>query len=236
MILLFFFFKVRNKIITIPKAYHAKRKNQEHYFIDTTKSERILKTLFSNPEFYMSLTIPILLGTAREGGNSAKVAQTVFKEMQKYEFFETELLKVSDFVTVLKTQGMEEKNANKWKEIMTKADGLIVVSPEYNHGYPGELKIMLDQLYDEYYRKPIGICGVSASSMGGVRMVEALRLVALELGMVPIHKAVYFSEVNTLFDHSQELQDSLYIQRMKNFFDELAWFAKALKEAREKLK
>ncbi len=181
----------------------------------------------------MSLFIPILLGTAREGGNSARVAEFVFKEMQKYEFFETELLRVSDFVTVLKTQGMEDKNANKWKEIMMRADGLVIVSPEYNHGYPGELKLMLDQLYDEYYRKPVGICGVSAGSMGGVRMVEALRLVALELGMVPIQKAVYFSEVNTLFDQSHELKDKLYIQRLKNFFDELAWFAKVLKQARE---
>ncbi len=182
----------------------------------------------------MSLVIPILLGTAREGGNSARVAEVVYKEMQKYELFETELLKVSDFVTVLKTQGMEEKNANRWKEIMTRADGLVIVAPEYNHGYPGELKLMLDQLYDEYKRKPLGICGVSAGGMGGARMVQALRLVAIELGMIPIHESVYFSNVNTFFDQDQESKDNSYSGRLKDFFYELAWYAKALKQPLEK--
>lgn len=60
---------------------------------------------------------------------------------------------------------------------MTRADGLVIVSPEYNHGYPGEMKLMLDQLYKEYNRKPVGICGVSSGALGGARMVEQLRLI-----------------------------------------------------------
>lgn len=182
----------------------------------------------------MSLYIPILLGTAREGGNSSKVAQYVFEQAKNASLFETELLKVSDFVTVLQTKGMEEHNANKWKEIMTRADGLIIISPEYNHGYPGELKLMIDQIYDEYAHKPLGICGVSVGGIGGARMVEMLRIVAIELNMTPLHTAVYFSNVNTLFDQSENLQDNSYNKRTKDFFDDLVWYAHTLKLAREK--
>ena len=77
---------------------------------------------------------------------------------------------------------------------MLAADGLIVVSPEYNHGYPGPLKEVLDSLYEEYEHKPIGICG-AGGGLGGSRAVEQLRLVAIELKLVPIREALYFPMV-----------------------------------------
>ena len=116
---------------------------------------------------------------------------------------------------------------------MARADGLIIVSPEYNHGYPGELKILLDTLYQEYNRKPVGICGVSDGLMGGGRMVEHLRQVLVELQMAPIHAALYFRNVEKLFDTSGNMTDGAYEKRAKDFFDELTWFASALKQARE---
>ena len=92
--------------------------------------------------------------------------------------------------------------------------------------------MMLDMLYEEYNRKPVGICGVASGSMGGVRMVEQLRLVAIEFQMVPIRKAVYFSNAGKLFDEQGDIADESYHERMKAFFEELLWYAKALKTAR----
>jgi NAD(P)H-dependent FMN reductase len=102
-----------------------------------------------------------------------------------------------------------------------------------NHGYPGELKMMLDQLYEEYNHKPIGICGVGGM-VGGSRMVEQLRLVAIELQMVPIRNAVYFPMAWSIFDEQGNPKDTQpYEDRLKSFFEELEWYAKALKQARE---
>lgn len=181
----------------------------------------------------MNLFIPILLGSGREGRESENAARFVLEEAKAYGRFETELLDVRNFVTVLKTQEMPGPNLQRWGATMARADGLIVVSPEYNHGYPGELKLMLDQLYKEYNRKPIGICGVSEGGIGGARMVEVLRLSAVELQMVPIRSAVYFSNIHDLFDSEGKIKDLAFRDRLRKFFDELVWYAQALKKARE---
>lgn len=181
-----------------------------------------------------SLFIPILLGTARDGRQSEKAARFVLEEAKQYEQFKTQLIDARDFGISRTDDTKTSENAKKFSELIQKADGLIVVSPEYNHGYPGELKIALDQLYKEYKHKPIGICGVSEGRMGGARMVEQLRLVAIELQMVPISKAVYFSNIESVFDEKGHVINSdSYHKQLTAFFDELAWYAKALKAARQ---
>lgn len=155
------------------------------------------------------LYIPIILGTAREGRYSEKVAQFVFSEVSKNDI-ETEIIDVRDYILKSTDNTGESAQAKKLAEKISRADGLMIVSPEYNHGYPGELKMMLDMLYKEYARKPVAICGVSMGGLGGARMVEQLRLVAIELHMVPIHDAVYFSGIQQLFDDGGEIKDLSY--------------------------
>jgi len=183
------------------------------------------------------LYIPIILGTGREGRLSERVAKFVLAEAQKRGEFETEILDVRDFVLEGRTARLGKEtnsaNAKKWSEIMERADGLIVVTPEYDHGYPGELKMMLDTLYNEYNRKPVGFCGVSAGTLGGPRAVEQLRLVAIEFQMVPTREAVYFPHAGNLLDEQGNISEESYAKRMEFFFMELAWYAKALKTARE---
>lgn len=181
-----------------------------------------------------SLFIPILLGTARDGRQSEKAAKFVLEEAKQYGQFETQLIDARDFGLSRTDDTKTLKKSKEFSKTMERADGLIVVSPEYNHGMPGELKMTLDQLYKEYKRKPIGICGVSEGNMGGARMVEQLRLVSIELQMVPIRSTVYFSNVEDIFDEEGKIKDiETYRKRLKVLFDELIWYAKALKIARE---
>lgn len=175
------------------------------------------------------LSIPILLGTAREGRQSEKAARFVFSEAKEYGF-KTELIDVRDFIKSGATDTMPEEKSKEWSETMKRADGLIIVSPEYNHGYPGELKLMLDQIYEEYNRKPVGVCGVSSGSFGGARMAEMLKIVLIEFQMVPIKKTIYFSRIVDLFNGNGEIKDSSYHKKLKEFFDELTWYAEALRK------
>ncbi len=179
--------------------------------------------------------IPIILGTGREERNTEKAARYMLSEVQKREEFETELLDARDFGIQATDNTGKLPIAQQFSEKMKRADGLIVVAPEYNHGYPGELKMMLDMLYQEYNRKPIGICG-AGGGLGGGRMVEQLRLVAIELQMVPIRSAVYFPSVWEAFDEQGNAKDPAYPDHIKTFLDELLWYAKALKAAREQQK
>jgi NAD(P)H-dependent FMN reductase len=168
--------------------------------------------------------IPIILGTAREGRNSEKVANFVLGEVKKYGL-ETEIIDVKNF-GLSKTDNTTP--TPDFKEKITRADGVIVVTPEYNHSIPGELKLTLDQLYKEYFHKPLGICGVSMGPLGGARAVEQLRLIAVELHMIPIREAVYFSLVTQLFDSGGKITDRAFEGRIKTMLDELTAYAKKL--------
>jgi NAD(P)H-dependent FMN reductase len=176
--------------------------------------------------------IPVILGTARTGRESEKVANFIFDEVKK-SGFETELIDVRDFRIDATGWPGQSQQAKKLLPIIEKADALIIVSPEYNHGYPGELKMMLDLLYNPFFGKPVGFCGVSAGGLGGARAVEQLRQVSVELHMMPIREALYFPTVKDLFDGTGKIKDpGAYKDRLAKFFEELSRYAKALKSAR----
>ncbi len=184
----------------------------------------------------IKLYIPVVLGTGREGRHSENVARFVLEEIHKHPEIESELLDVRDFRLPATDNTGKSETAQKLAEKINRADGLVIVSPEYNHGYPGELKMMLDMLYKEYARKPLGIVGVSSGGLGGVRMVEQLRLVSVEYHMVPIREAVYFSGVQDLFDQSGKIQDDSYGRKIARLLEELVWYGKVLQWGRENVK
>ena len=179
------------------------------------------------------MNIPVILGTARSGRQSEKVAKYILEETKKAGF-ETELIDVRDLKTDATDNTQASPQAKRLSPKIEKADALIIVSPEYNHGYPGELKMMLDLIYDQYAGKPVGFCGVSAGGLGGARVVEQLRQVVIELHMLPIREALYFPAVQNLFDEKGRMKDpGAYKDRIKSFLDELTRYANALRAARK---
>jgi NAD(P)H-dependent FMN reductase len=114
-----------------------------------------------------------------------------------------------------------------------RADALIIVAPEYNHGYPGLLKHVLDTNLKEYIHKAVGICGVSAGPFGGTRVIQNLLPVMRELGLVTIFWDGNFSNVQNIFDESGTLLEEAYIRRLDKFLKELVWMAKVLRYGRE---
>ncbi len=163
--------------------------------------------------------IPIILGTAREGRESEKAAKFVFEETKKYGF-ETEIIDVKDYASPV-TWSMDPAIKEKISAKIKNASALIIVAPEYNHGYPGELKLFLDNFYEEYFYKPLGICGVSSGPLGGARMVEQLRMISIEFHMTPIREAVYFSSIKNLFDEKNNIKDPAYSERVKTMLKQL---------------
>ncbi len=178
------------------------------------------------------LFIPIVLGTAREGRVSEKVAHYVLKEVRELDQFETQLVDVRDFLFG-KTEEYSEAS-KPWQEIMARADGLIIVSPEYNRGIPGELKILIDSLDTEYAKKPVAILGVSSGKWGGSRMAEAILPTLITLGMVPISPSIPFPVAQNLFDENGKILDDSYKGKLASMVKELTWYAEVLKEARNK--
>ncbi len=169
--------------------------------------------------------IPIILGTAREGRQSEKVAKFMLGEVKKAGH-KSEIIDVRDFKPPATDNTEESELAKKLAGKITPADALIIVSPEYNHSYPGELKMTLDLLWEQYEKKPLGICGVSSGMIGGARMVEQLRLVSVQLRMLPIFEVLYFPKVQDLFDEKGEIKDKAYSKRVENFLKNLVSYVK----------
>ena len=178
------------------------------------------------------LYIPVLLGTVRQGRASEQVARFVFGEVSKRAGVETELLDIRDLKLSMDDEGESAKNAD-FSAKMNRADALVVVVPEYNHGYPGLLKHALDTNLKEYIHKAVGLCGVSAGGFGGTRVVQNLLPVLRELGLVTIFWDMNFSSAHRLFDDNGNILDQGYVKRADQFLKELVWMAKVLRHGRE---
>jgi NAD(P)H-dependent FMN reductase len=179
--------------------------------------------------------LPVVLGTSRQGRSSEHAARFVFEEVSKRTDMETELIDIRKLRLSIDDAGEAIKDA-QFSATVTRADGLILVVPEYNHSFPGLLKHVLDSNLKEYIHKAAGICGVSAGPFGGARMIQSLVPVLRELGLVTIFWDVYFGSVGKLFDPANgNITDPAYSGRVKKFVDELVWMARALRFARENI-
>lgn len=180
------------------------------------------------------LLIPILLGTNRKKRHSVHVANWLSGEMQKRSDIETKLFDVANFAFPQDDYGQEIKHLfPEWRDTIIKADGLVVVSPEYNHGYPGSLKAVLDLLLREYIHKAVGFVGVSAGPWGGTRVIEAMVPMVRELGLAVTFSDLNFSRVEKTFDGEGKLLEAAFEERAKGFLDELVWMATTLRWGRE---
>lgn len=147
----------------------------------------------------------------------------------------TDLLDIRN-IAIANDDAGEPLKDPQFSTTMERADGLIIVVPEYNHGYPGLLKHIRDTCLKEYIHKAVGLCGVSAGPFGGTRVIQNLLPVMRELGLMTIFYDLNFSNVQKLFDESGNLIDKpTYIRRMERFMGELVWMSTVLKYGRQEV-
>ena len=179
------------------------------------------------------LFIPLVLGTPRKNRESEDVARWVFKQIEERDDAESQFFDVCDFEFPRAEYGQEIKDLfPDWRDAIIKADGLVIVTPEYNHGYPGTLKSVLDLLLREYIHKAVAFVGVSAGPWGGTRVIEACVPMVRELGLAVTFSDLNFPKVGTKFDEKGNLLDEAYENRVQGFLDELIWMSRTLKWGR----
>ena len=180
------------------------------------------------------LFVPVILGTSRRGRRSEQVARLLLREVGARPAVETALVDVAALELPFDDAGEALKD-DAFAELMNRADAIVIVAPEYNHGYPGPLKQALDTNLKEYIHKAAGVVGVSAGATGGNRVIQNLLPVLRELGLVTIFWDVQVTSVARRFDDQGELVDDEYLPRIAKFLDELLWMADTLRRGREQV-
>lgn len=142
--------------------------------------------------------IGIIIGSTRPNRIGPKVAQWVYDEASKRDDAEFELIDLESFNLPLLDEpkpassgDYAQEHTRKFSEVISRCDGFIFVTAEYNHSIPGALKNALDYLWSEWNNKACGF--VSYGSIGGSRSVEQLRQVAAQMMMADVRAQVMFT-------------------------------------------
>jgi len=185
--------------------------------------------------------IGIVIGSTREGRFGEKPAHWIHEIAKQRSDLDVELIDLRDHPLPFFNEPMspawapvKNEAARRWADKLAMLDGLIVVTPEYNHGPSAVLKNAFDYAYKEFIRKPIGFVGYGG--VGAARAVEQLRLVAVELQMAPVRNAVHIGMVEFLgiWQQGKRFDDFPHLAQAANgMLDDIAWWTKALKNARQ---
>jgi NAD(P)H-dependent FMN reductase len=180
------------------------------------------------------LNIPVILGTARKGRASEHAAQLFNELLNRRSGVISRVIDIATVPMPVDDAGEAIKDP-AFANAMTEADGLVIVSPEYNHSFPGLLKHVLDSCLSEYIHKAVGIVGVSAGPFAGARVIQNLLPVMRELGLVTIFWDVNIGAVGKVFAEDGRLLDDAVIRRSERFIKELVWMATVLRHGREQV-
>jgi NAD(P)H-dependent FMN reductase len=178
------------------------------------------------------LNIPVVLGSVRRDRQSPKIAHWLHRLLEADHRIRSQLVDLEELAIPI----MEERRrllddpppgVVQLGDAVAAGDGVVIVTPEYNNGYPGVLKNALDYLLPEFKRKPVGIVTVSAGGFGGVNCLAQLRLVLLAMGAAPIPASLPVSRVNQTFSDDGPT-DPDFAGRAGRFLDEMVWWTEAV--------
>lgn len=176
------------------------------------------------------MKLVIVIGSVRQGRFGPTVANWFANQARQHEEFEVDVIDLAEFdfpVTMAASPDVDE-----FARRIDDADGIVIVTPEYNHSYPGPLKTAIDSAGKPWRAKPVALVSYGGLS-GGLRAVEPLRVVFAEVHAMTIRDAVSFHGVWDKFDDIGEPRDPEAVNAAAEVvLDQLAWWAKALKTAR----
>lgn len=185
--------------------------------------------------------IGIVVASVREGRRGEPIARWIHEQAAAREGVSAELVDLREWplgaythgkpATVAEAGFAADSLEGRWAALVRGLDAFIIVSPEYNHGYPGQLKNALDAVYAPWNHKPVAFVSYGGNA-SGARAAEQLASVAIELRMVPIRDGVHVRLIGLATDERGAPTDPYYAGRARALLDELVWYSRVMREAR----
>lgn len=172
----------------------------------------------------------IFSGTARKNNFTQHVSAFVAKQLETAYGLSTEIVSPISIGLTVESEGDKTAYPELSKKV-AKADGFVLVSPEYNHSFPGSLKMMLDaNELSLFAKKPVGIVGVSAGNFAGVRMIESITPVAKNFGMITLKNDFLVSNVQDEIKEGVFTDTEKWNTRFAKMAEELVWYLNILQK------
>jgi len=179
--------------------------------------------------------IAIISSSVRTGRNSHRVVLYFKNYLEANNFASVEILDLKAynfplFDERLKYQKNPTAETLDFAAKIKSADGVIIVTPEYNGGYPASLKNVTDLLYDEWYRKPVAISTVSDGIFGGSQVITSLQFSLWKIrawtvpAMFPVSKVL-----DSFTEEGIAIEKTEIDKRASRFINELLWCIEAKK-------
>jgi NAD(P)H-dependent FMN reductase len=191
------------------------------------------------------MKLQIIVGSTRQTRAADKVTPWIASRAARHPEFETEVLDLRDwqlpmFAEHFGTIGdptdpsYSDEIIRRWNRKIAEADAYLIITPEYNHSVPGELKNAIDSVFVSFAfrNKPMAFAGYSGGVGGGIRAVEHLNQIATEVEAVPLRSTVVLPFVDKAFTDDGEPVDPTTEVSLQIALDDLAWWAAALHAAR----
>jgi NAD(P)H-dependent FMN reductase len=187
--------------------------------------------------------IGVILASVREGRRGEAFARWLLELARSHAGLELELIDLRDWPLPSYSYGVRGMEAEqhysagslqaRWAEAIRSFDGFVIVSPEYNRGFPGQLKNALDALYQAWNYKPVAFLTYGGFAAGS-RAAEQLAQVARELKLVALRDEVNLSLVGLAVDERGFPTGELHARKAQALLGELAFWVDLLKTGRER--
>lgn len=167
------------------------------------------------------MKLKIISSSIRDGRDSHKIANFLKNWMDKNTEINTEIIDLKErnyplFTERLSFQKEKHPGAVKFSEEIKESDAVIIVSPEYNGGYPASLKNVIDLLYEEWQNKPIGLAMVSSGDMAGAQATHQLEFILYKIGAEVVKNRFHVGNVGQNFlDDGTTSNDEFYQKNAK---------------------
>lgn len=178
------------------------------------------------------IDLALIYGSNREQRVCDRIAAWAAARVRAHGGYRIETLDPARIALPARMPPVADAATGRLRRSIRSADAFLIVTPEYNHGYPAPLKQLIDAEYEGWQAKPVAFVSYGGFS-GGLRAVEQLRQVFSALHAVAVHDSVAFADVWKRFDESGRPRDPVACeQAMHAMLAQLHWWASALRAAR----
>lgn len=179
------------------------------------------------------MKLSIITASVREGRHSDRVALYFKNYLESNHQATVEILDLKSYnFPVFEERLRFQKNplpgVLDFTEKVVASEGILIITPEYNGGYPASLKNVLDLLYNEWHRKPIAISTVSDGVFGGSQVITSLQFVLWKMRACTVSAMFPVPSVLKTFDEKGIPTDKDFTDKRANIFvKEWLWFIEA---------